>query len=107
LVFLEAWANGIPNLAYRAGGVAGVIQHETDGLLVPCGDVADLARSLLRLVNSSELRTRLGSHGQGRLVKEFQWKDKLELVRQAYEDLHESSPKRRRAKEASLVGASG
>src|SRR5947208_962267 len=46
LVFLEAWANGIPNVAYRAGGVAGVIRHEVDGLLVRCGDLNGLAQAL-------------------------------------------------------------
>src|SRR5207249_1302229 len=30
LVLLEAWANGVPNVGYRAGGIAGVIQHEHD-----------------------------------------------------------------------------
>jgi hypothetical protein len=43
LVLLEAWANGVPNIAYRAGGIADVIQHDTDGLLVPCGKIEALA----------------------------------------------------------------
>ena len=45
LVLLEAWANGLPNLAYRAGGIAGVIRHGEDGLLVRCGDVTGLAEA--------------------------------------------------------------
>src|SRR5213076_925877 len=32
LVLLEAWANGVPNVGYRAGGIAGVIRHAEDGL---------------------------------------------------------------------------
>src|SRR5262249_21353723 len=59
LVLLEAWANGLPNVAYRAGGVAEVIRHEKDGLLVRCGDVAGLADALTRLINDGELRRKL------------------------------------------------
>src|SRR6185295_12946901 len=64
LVLLEAWANGVPNLAYRAGGVAEVLSHEKDGLLVPCGDVAALTDSLVRLSSDGKLRQRLGDAGR-------------------------------------------
>jgi glycosyltransferase involved in cell wall biosynthesis len=84
LVLLEAWANGAANVGYRAGGVAEVIRHEQDGLLVPCGDVAGLAAALIRLIDDSDLRRRLGSSGQERTRREFRWQDKLELVRKVY-----------------------
>lgn len=81
LVLLEAWCNGLPNLGYRAGGVAEVIRAEQDGLLVPCGDVDGLAAALGRLVGDGELRQRLGRAGRERVRREFRWGDKLELVR--------------------------
>ena len=87
LVLLEAWANGIPNIAYRAGGVAEVIRHEQDGLQVCCGDVAGLADALTRLVNDRELRRKLGRQGHERTTREFRWRDKLELVRDTYRDV--------------------
>jgi glycosyltransferase involved in cell wall biosynthesis len=87
LVLLEAWANGVPNVAYRAGGVAGVIRHEEDGLLVKCGDVSALAAALLRLVNNADLRWQMGKAGQERTAKEFRWEDKLAKVREVYEEL--------------------
>jgi glycosyltransferase involved in cell wall biosynthesis len=89
LVFLEAWANGVPNLAYRAGGVAGVIRHETDGLLVKCGDVAALADALIRLVKDADLRHELGEAGRRRLATDFVWQDKLCLVEKVYQKLGE------------------
>jgi glycosyltransferase involved in cell wall biosynthesis len=85
LVLLEAWANGLANLAYRAGGVAGVIRHEEDGLLVRCGDIEELAEALGRLVGDAALRCRLGAAGQARLADEFRWNDKLALVRHVYD----------------------
>jgi glycosyltransferase involved in cell wall biosynthesis len=86
LVLLEAWANGIPNVAYRAGGVADVIRHEEDGLLAPCGDVAALAEGLSWLIRDADLRRRLGRAGQERLPREFRWKDKFNQVRAVYQE---------------------
>src|SRR5207302_727614 len=64
LVLLEAWANGIPNVAYRAGGVAEVVRHEQDGLLVMCGAVPAFADALARLIQDADLRKRLGQAGR-------------------------------------------
>jgi glycosyltransferase involved in cell wall biosynthesis len=80
LVFLEAWANGLPNLAYRAGGVPWVIRHEVDGLLIRCGDMEGLADGLCRLVGDSQLCHRLGETGRTRVSRDFRWEDKLGLV---------------------------
>jgi glycosyltransferase involved in cell wall biosynthesis len=87
LVLLEAWANGVPNLAYRAGGVAEVVRHGADGLLVRCGDVGGLAAALGQLVSDEALRLRLGACGRERTRKEFQWRDKLERVRAVYQEM--------------------
>ena len=46
LVLLEAWANAKPVVAYRAGGIADLVRHEQDGLLVAAGDVESLAARL-------------------------------------------------------------
>jgi glycosyltransferase involved in cell wall biosynthesis len=87
LVLLEAWANGVPNIAYRAGGIADVIRHETDGLLVPCGKLEALADGLARLVRDADFRRRLGETGRLRLPGEFRWEDKLALVRRVYHEV--------------------
>jgi glycosyltransferase involved in cell wall biosynthesis len=87
LVFLEAWANGVPNVAYRAGGVAGVIRHGKDGLLAQCGDISGLADALCRLVEDRELRTRMGAEGCDRLFREFSWDEKLDQVERLYREL--------------------
>lgn len=87
LVLLEAWANGTPNLAYRAGGVAEVIRHEEDGLLVACGDTDALAAALGRLVQDEDLRRRLGETGRARTKVDFRWSDKLNRVREVYQEV--------------------
>ncbi|HYV34956.1 MAG TPA: glycosyltransferase family 4 protein [Gemmataceae bacterium] len=84
LVLLEAWANGVPNVAYRAGGIADVVRDGQDGLLSPCGDITALSGDIRRLVMDAGLRQRLGMVGQQRVGREFRWADKLALVRDAY-----------------------
>jgi glycosyltransferase involved in cell wall biosynthesis len=87
LVLPETWANGVPNVGYRAGGVGWVIRDEVDGLLVPCGDVRALAAALTRLVTDADLRRRLGEAGRERTRHEFDWDEKLRLVREVYAGL--------------------
>jgi len=82
LVLLEAWANSKPNLVYRAGGPGELVRHGIDGLQSRCGDVEELRIQLQRLVSDAELRCKLGDQGQQRIEREFQWHDKLELVRE-------------------------
>ena len=81
LVLLEAWANGKPVVAYRAGGPADLVKHERDGLLVPCGDVPGLTAAIDRLARDAELRHRLGQSGQLRVADEFVRDDRLAVVR--------------------------
>jgi glycosyltransferase involved in cell wall biosynthesis len=91
LVLLEAWVNGIPNIAYRAGGVAEVIQHEQDGVLVRCGDTIQFANALGLLINDAAFRNRLGAVGKNRTLNEFRWEDKLSRVRQVYQEVLQRS----------------
>jgi glycosyltransferase involved in cell wall biosynthesis len=44
---LEAFAAGCPVIVSDAGGLAEVVQHELNGLVVPAGDVEALAHALL------------------------------------------------------------
>ncbi|HEY7329674.1 MAG TPA: glycosyltransferase family 4 protein [Gemmataceae bacterium] len=87
LVLLEAWANGVPNIGYRAGGIGWVIHDEKDGLLVRCGDIQVLAAAILRLSVDAELRHRLGEAGLQRTRHEFEWTDKFEIVQRVYREI--------------------
>jgi len=87
LVLLEAWANGVPNIGYRAGGIGWVIRDEKDGLLAPCGDINGLAAAMLRLSVDADLRRTLGAAGLERTRHEFEWEDKFKMVRRAYQEV--------------------
>src|SRR5262249_53342947 len=87
LVILEAWANAVPVVAYRAGGLADLVRHGQDGLLAPCGEVGVLAKALETLAQNTEMRAELGLAGQSRARNDFRWADKLEIVRQQMSEL--------------------
>jgi glycosyltransferase involved in cell wall biosynthesis len=87
LVLLEAWANGMPCIGYRAGGIAEVIRHDETGLLVRCGDVAELADALQRLIQQEDLRGQLGQQGREQVLRDNRWEDKLAIVERGYDAL--------------------
>ena len=60
LALLEAMAEGLPAVASSVGGVPEIVQDGENGLLVPAGDAAALARALQRLLADPDLRMRLG-----------------------------------------------
>jgi L-malate glycosyltransferase len=82
LVFLEAWANSLPVIGYRTGGVADVIRHETDGLLIRCGDLTGLQNALRRMADAA-VRQAWGTAGRERVGRDFCWADKLRIAREA------------------------
>lgn len=63
IVYLEAWANALPVVAAKAGGVAEVVTHDRNGLLVPFGDLDQLTAALQDLLNDPDMAHRLGDAG--------------------------------------------
>jgi glycosyltransferase involved in cell wall biosynthesis len=61
---LEAFACGIAVIATPVGAVEDVITHESNGLLVPVGDVDALASAIRRLIEDGTLRDALGAAAQ-------------------------------------------
>lgn len=59
-VLLEAMACGLPVVATDCCGVADVVTHEKDGLIVPVGETAQLAAAMKRMMQDADLRGSLG-----------------------------------------------
>ena len=70
-VLVEAMASGKPRIGTTVGGIPTVIEHGTDGLLVPPEDVSALSEAMLRLAKDDELRERMGKRAGQRAGSEF------------------------------------
>lgn len=71
MAILQAMACGLPVVASRAGGIAEVVRHEVDGLLVATGDDDALTAALTRLTADADLRARLGASARARVLERF------------------------------------
>jgi glycosyltransferase involved in cell wall biosynthesis len=58
---LEAMSHGIAVISTPAGCVEEVIKHQTNGIIVPFGDVGALHAGIVRLIEDPALRQRLGN----------------------------------------------
>lgn len=77
IVYLEAWANGLPVVAAAAGGVPEVVTHEENGLLVPFGDIPALADSIGGLIDDPVRARRLGESGRMLVDSGYTWDDRF------------------------------
>jgi len=60
MAILEAQASGLPVVAGRAGGVAGIVRDGATGLLPPEGDEAAFAGAVAALLDDAARRRRMG-----------------------------------------------
>ncbi|WP_134699030.1 glycosyltransferase family 4 protein [Ammoniphilus sp. YIM 78166] len=71
-VNLEAMASAKPIVASDRGGIPEVIKHEENGLVVSVEDKSHLRDSIIKLLESEELRQEYGNKGLQH-VKKFTW----------------------------------
>lgn len=66
MAILEAAARGVPSIASDLGGMAELIDHGREGMLVPPNDPAALAAAMLRLAGDPALARTLGARARER-----------------------------------------
>ena len=70
-VAIEAMAAGVPVVGPASGGIAESVADEVTGLLVKPGDPKSFAEATRRLLNTPDLRHRMGEAGQAYVVEKF------------------------------------
>ncbi|WP_143559628.1 glycosyltransferase family 4 protein [Sphingomonas dokdonensis] len=71
IVYLEAWARGLPVIGSRFGAAAEVIEEGADGFVVDPEDVPALADRLRRLLDDPELARRMGAAGHRKTASRY------------------------------------
>lgn len=72
LVLLEAMAGGMPVITTDTCGMADVVEHDFNGVLVRPADARAIEDAVIRLANSSELRRELGENARA-TMKRYTW----------------------------------
>lgn len=94
-VVLEAFAAGVPVVAMAVGGVPEIINHEQNGLLVPQGNIPEMAAGIERLQRDEILRSRLSAAGREcaatRYLPETYCRSMLTIYEQVLRDYRKQS----------------
>lgn len=85
LKLYEYMAAGKAIVASAAGQIKNVMRHNENGLLVPPGDVAELAQACLYLIQNPSERNRLGANAQKEAITEHAWARQIERLEAVYE----------------------
>lgn len=71
MVLMEAMAMEIPCVAPRISGIPELIDHGVDGLLFAVADVDELCQEVRALLDSAELRNRIGKKAREKVLREY------------------------------------
>jgi glycosyltransferase involved in cell wall biosynthesis len=86
IALIEAMALGRPVVVTDVGGQAEVVQHGTQGLVVPPDEPASIARSIVALLRDDGLRSRMGDAGRTRAMA-FDIRRSVARTQEVYEEL--------------------
>jgi glycosyltransferase involved in cell wall biosynthesis len=87
---LQAMLAGKPVVATRVGGLEELVEHGSEGLLIPPEDPEAVAEAVLTLARDSALRHRLGRAARSRALSEFTLEREAERTQRLYRQLVEA-----------------
>jgi len=92
LVLLEAMATAMPVVTTNSSGMADLVEHDYNGLLVPAADAQAFARAVDRLTTDANLRHYLGLNAQ-ETVRRYTWPKVTSRLEHILKLAAESRPK--------------
>jgi glycosyltransferase involved in cell wall biosynthesis len=92
LAYAEAALSRKPSIGCMAGGAPESIADGETGLLVPVGDSAALADSLLTLLTNRDYALRMGRAGYARAVGIFGWERFIHTLERIYDRVLDENP---------------
>jgi glycosyltransferase involved in cell wall biosynthesis len=86
MVFLEAMAAAMVVVGTETGGMPDLIEHGTDGFLIPRRDPAALRHTLMTLLNDDALRVAVGERARAKAVQ-YTWERAARHTAEVYQEL--------------------
>jgi glycosyltransferase involved in cell wall biosynthesis len=83
----EYMAMGKAIVASRLGQIGEVLKDRETALLVEPGNVSELTAAIVKLIESDELRMKLGAKAREVVGREYTWKHNAQRVLEAYQSL--------------------
>jgi glycosyltransferase involved in cell wall biosynthesis len=80
IVFLEAFAHGLPIVATNIGAIPDFVEHGRSGYLVDCNDPAQLAGRLNALLSDPARCAEFGARGQALVQDRYSWQATAERL---------------------------
>jgi len=87
VVLIEAMAMGLPVVSTNCDGVLDIVRDGETGLFVHPRASDELAAALIRLIDSRDLRSRLGAAGRRRALDLFGRKSQIDRLEQIYREV--------------------
>lgn len=84
---LEAMAHGIPTIGTSVGGVPQIIEDGVNGYLMPVDDEEKLSSLLCELMDSQDLRAKIGAAGRATISTHFNIERNVEELVKLYGEL--------------------
>ncbi len=91
IILLEAMAAGIPIVASDITGFRAVLEHGSEGLLVPPEDKRALARGVIDLLNDPTRRAQMSERGRSKATR-YDWRIIAQQVLDYYDELIAAQP---------------
>jgi glycosyltransferase involved in cell wall biosynthesis len=84
---IEAMACGLPIVATDIASSSEVIEDGVTGILIPHHDIHAMTEAILRLLNDTSMRRRMGQAGRKRAEERFSDKRNAQLTQTVYDNL--------------------
>lgn len=78
---VEAMAMGLPIIASDVGAISGIIDNNSNGLLVNPNDINDLVEKIKILLSNESLRASIGKKAYSDVQNKYEWSKVFELYR--------------------------
>ncbi len=87
MVAKEACASHVVPIGSRHGGIPEIIDDGKTGYLVPERDVSGMAAHIVRLAGSAELRRELGRAGREKMEREYDNRQRVQVLEERYDEV--------------------